>query len=385
MLKLSPALTAERARLWLTLANVLTLAALALAALLLGWPRRLVTDGTLRAEWLAMLWPLAIWLALSLPFDLIGGWGIARWTYLPAPVTPAVYLRGIVTHGVLMWLVAGILLAAGRLGCLSGVLSVVVLLMMAQLRAQVALARLTGSLRRVERDLGPEARLLHGWGLRVANVTVLAADDPAFCGGFSGLPQRARLVLPAHWLDTQSSEYAAVQIIRRAGALKDFSRWRGVVIGALFNVGGLALAALVPGGGFGSAAALTTTLCAFTLWSVAGHLFWLPTLSRLGVLESDRFAARKGLPKRLLARTFATSDQLAAVDAERPQRLELLFYAVPSQNTRLEHLRARRGWPGAWHAQQMALYLSWACCGPLARAVGHSIGRPQLWALPYGD
>ena len=44
-------------------------------------------------------------------------------------------------------------------------------------------------------------------------------------------------------------------------------------------------------------------------------------------------------------------------------------------------IRAR----GAHQATRLALYLSWACLGVLARAVHCNAGRPEVWVLLPSD
>ena len=345
----------------------------ALLALVLRLPHLLPTGNPAR-DFAGMSIVIGIYVLLSLPFDLIAlRSGSLSHGY-------AKIARGTILHALLLLIIAGLLLAVGLANCFSGIVALVLGTMWLQIELQHRFGSWVGGMAIVVRDLGVEARLLKRRNMEIANVLVLENNDHAFTGGFTGRPGHTKLVVPATWLDIIGSKYAALQMMRRAGALKEQRRLMGLLVAILFNLTGFIGTSLLPGAGFATAPELTTTMLAFTLWSAAGHLFWLPTLSRRGVLACDHFLAKKGVPKRELNKLFTQSAGYIEHDTLLQERL---FAPVPSPEVRLQQVSGHEPPHAAWNAQQMTLYLSWSCVGFLSRCVGN-IGRTELWVYPTG-
>ena len=378
-----------RARLFLGIGGVGTMVVLAGAVLALELPHRLLGDVTpsMAGSVLGLAAALAVYLVVSLPFDLAGGYVLPRYFGRPSPLLGqfwAGWARGAAVHAATMLVSLTLLLAAGRTGGRTLVLLTLVALMGGLLLLQEWLARLTGHLRRTPIDLTIARDLVQGWGLQVPPVVSLAHTDPAFVGGVVGLPGCERIVLPAGWHTGLPAEAIAVQLARRVGVMRTGSRLRGVALAMIWNVVGFGLASYGPGAGVTSAASLVATVAGFTLWSFIGLLL-LPTASRPGVMAADTFARAVGVPEPWLGRTAHLIDRLQDDEPERSRLVETVFHPIPSVNNRLAHRPARQDRWGAWQGARVALFLSWAGGGLLARAVHCNAGRPELWVLLPGD
>jgi hypothetical protein len=87
----------------------------------------------------------------------------------------------------------------------------------------------------------------------------------------------------------------------------------------------------------------------------------------------------QGVPLETLHQTLSTLDRLQDDEPQRTALIETNFHPVPSvENRRSE---SSSGFPIAWHAARMTLYVSWACMGLLVRAVHCNVGRPELWVM----
>jgi hypothetical protein len=133
-----------------------------------------------------------------------------------------------------------------------------------------------------------------------------------------------------------------------------------------------------------TASGVLTTVAGFTLWSFVGLLL-LPSASRPGVLAADAFARAAAVPEPVLARTVRLVDRLQDDEPERPRLVETIFHPIPSVRNRLAQRAVSQPQHGAWQAARIALFLSWAGGGLLARAVHCNAGRPELWVLLPGD
>ncbi len=360
-----------------------TIVLAACTALALGLPSRLPAD-----DLAALSGVLALYIALSGPFDLFGGYLLPCGHGRMCRTFPAFlwsWVRGVTVHAVCLGLCGLAVLSAGRVGGFAGAAGAVLLLMLVLLAAQSPLAKLVGGLRSAPAELEPAATILGQWRLRPpANVAILAGIDAGFVGGLAGLPGFERLVVPGLWAGHLGAESIAVQIARRAVALATGARRRGVLLALLWNLAGFSLAYLMPGAGVNTVAGLVTLSLWFTLWSFLG-LLTLPSLSRPGVFEVDREAAAAGAPPELVERAAAELDQLQDDEPHRPKGIETIFHPIPSVTSRVERLRAGGRPRGCWQGARMALFLSWASLGFLSRAVHCNAGRPELWVLFPGD
>ena len=396
-------MTYARARLWLGISGVGFWVWLALGGILLATPARSFTPINPPAmsvgwnDWLALVQILFGYILLSAPFDFLGGYWLPRVFLRLTPTLPRfllAWLRGVLGQALIFLLTGAGILLAGRAFGRIGAVGAVACMMLGLLLAQGWVARLIGGMRLAATDVSDAHRILESWGLRAPATTLLNATDPAFVGGFVGLPGYERLILPASWGQGDSNgkrpgalapEGLALQIARRVGVLERGSRRRGVWLALLWNLTGFYLATLLPKAGVTSVAELLTTACGFTLWSFLG-LLTLPSLSRPGVFEGDYFAAEKGVPRALIERTIALLDQRQDDEPARSPLVETIFHPIPSVRSRLHQLTQNSSEPrGAWQAARVALFLSWTCWGFLSRAVHCNSGRPELWVLFPGD
>ncbi|NWF69342.1 MAG: hypothetical protein HXY40_09665 [Chloroflexi bacterium] len=388
-------MTYARARLYLGIANVGFWVIVSALALLLNLPGQLFpvteTEPNEIAQRVAMM--LGLYILFSLPFDIVGGYLLPR-RYekhaLPFGSFLLSWLRGVLVQFVVMLLTGMLLIVAGRQSNTIGVVVFVAgVVMAALLAAQEALARASANLK-VEPLVNMEEprKVLEKWGLHMPdNVIVYSSQDQAFVGGLVGLPGLERLVLPASWFSLLNTEGVAAQIARRIGVLQNEQRAYGVFVAAIWNLVGFAIAMNVTGvGPIASVGDLMTVSLWFTLWQFLGLLL-LPTVSRRGVFEADRFARKAGASQEIMEKIISESDKLQDDEPARSRLIEWIFHPIPSVENRLVELNRKRarGILGAWHAARMALYLSWACLGFMSRAVHCNIGRSDLWVMYPGD
>jgi hypothetical protein len=375
-------ITYARARLWLGIASVGALVVLSGVSLIVGLPDWIAR--TVPAGWAGdaagLLMFLLLYVAVSLPFDIVGGWILPRRygrLFLRAADWWSKWLQG-VGNLLFVYLICGlILLAAGQLGGLPAAVGVAALMMLGLLLLQWRLASLVGGLRASRQPgLPTEAVGRH--------VEVVSARDHGFVGGWVGLPGWEWLVIPEHWGRLLSADQLRAQLARRASALVTGGRRRGVLLAMAWNLTGLAVCGVLPGAGFQSLTGLLTTVLWFVLWSFLGLLI-LPTPSRAGVYECDRHAFDAGVARSTLEATIRALDRLQEDEPGRAAGIERIFHPVPSVVNRLAGLDAAVAPRGAWHAARMTLYLSWACLGLLSRAVHCNCGRPELWVMLPGD
>lgn len=383
-------MTYARSRLWLGIAGVGTIVLLSCAALYGQWPQRAFggLPDTLGSDARALAIVCALYILIGSPFDFLGGyWLPCRHQRLcqPVPLYCFRWLRAVAVQGAVMVGIGTALLAVGRLAGRWGAWAVVLAIMGVLLLAQETLARLVGGLRTVEADLTAVTEVVGRLRTALPPISLLEGEDPSFVGGWVGLPGRERLVLPSVWLKAVPPEALAVQVVRRVGVLQTGARQRGVAVAVAWNLAGFALASVAPGAGVVTVAGLVTLSLWFTLWSFVGLLL-LPSVSRPGVFEADRFAVEEGTSNAAVQRTIQEMDSWQDDEPRRPPLVETVFHPIPSVSNRLARLAApgQRPW-GAWHAARVSLYLSWAGLGLLSRAVHCNAGRPQLWVLFPGD
>jgi len=358
--------TYARARLRLGIASVGTLVVLSTGLLVLGVPGEVLPSSTSWAltdvVWLALL--VALYAALSAPFDFLGGLVLPRRYGRPvvAEGFARMWARGAAVHGFCLLVVALVLLAAGRAGGDGAALAMALVLMGVLLSAQVRLAGLVGGVRR--------------------DGDRLSASDPSFVGGIVGLPRRDRTMLSAAWDD----ETARVQLVRREAVRRSGARALGIAVAALFGLVGLVVVLFATSASATSIAGIATISLWITLWSFLGLLV-LPSLSRRAVIAADRSAVSGGIDQRDLTRVLGRLDAEQEDEPRRGRLVETIFHPVPSLEGRIAALGAGQGpeLPQPWNTARAALFLSWASLGLLSRAVHCNCGRPALWALFPGD
>lgn len=397
-------MTYARARLWLGISGVGFW--VIISAAILGLNQPAIGSGGLTSGVLLV----GAYIGLSLPFDYLGGFFLPRRFGRPTPSLATFILcwcRGVILHGLLLVATGIGLLAAASVAGLAGVVAAAGLIMLALLIFQGELARLVGGLTRLnglESNLAPAREIMKKWGVAVPRLEVVRVTDPAFSGGWVGLPGVAgmeRLVIPANWvagvagssagLPGLTSEELAIQLTRRVGVLRGGRRWRGVALALGWNLCGVALASLASGlaetgadAVTGAAWLLARFAAAFTLWSFVGLLV-LPSFSRPGVFAADRFAIEHGATRERLIATAAIIDRGQDDEPARPGGIETIFHPLPSIANRVAALDAPPAASGAWQAARVALFTSWGGLGLLGRAVHCNSGRPELWVLLPAD
>ncbi len=325
------------------------------------------------SDWAGFVVCFLAYASLSLPFDIWGGYTLPcshQRLCLIFPEFLMKWLRGVFVQGAVMTASAVVLLQAGKHWGIWGATGALLALQLALLAIQWPLARWTGGLAAAPVRLGSDT------------VTAVAVDL-GFTGGLAGLPVLERNIQPQSWSTSLSPPALLAEHLRRQGLTKSGARTRGILLAMGWNLLGFVLSASLPWGGVDTIFSLLETLLGCTLWSFLGLLI-LPSFSRPGTLEADRYAAANGATRPQLEAAICEIDQLQDEDLSRPRWLETVS-SIPSVENRLNALDSRNQPYGAWLAARMALYLSWANFGLLSRAVHSNVGRPELWVLPPGD
>jgi hypothetical protein len=388
-------MTYARARLSLGIINIVFWVLVSIVGLITGLPGQLFSTPETTATEIAqrLITLLALYNLCCLPFEVFGGFMLPRRYGKPTPAFAEFllsWLRGALVQFVVMFLTGMLIIIAGTQSRTIGVVIFVAgVVMAAMLWGQEWLARLGASLRSTPLVNVEEVRKhLEKWGMQLPeSFVVRSSRDPSFVGALAGLPGLERFVLPEVWFSTLTPEGAAAQIARRIGVVQTESRSRGVFLAVIWNLVGFWLAMSLTGtGAINSVRGLFTVSLWFTLWSAVG-LVVLPTFSRPGVYEADRFAKKEGASQEILESSIRELDKLQDDEPTRSNWEEWIFHPTPSADNRIGELSRKRarGPFGAWHASSMALYLSWACLGLLARAEHAIIGRPALWVMYPGD
>lgn len=383
-------MTYARARLWLGISSVGTITLAAALALAFELPRWLPAEHGLLDDLRGLLFVLLAYVAISAPFDWVGGFVLPRRFGRSHDTTGRFFrgwLVGVAAQTLVMVLCGAVLLLLSRrFGAPGGIFGFVAL-SIGLLAFQFPLARIVGRFgyRRGGIDLpGAPTNRAHG-----RDVVMAGARDEGFVGGLVGLPGHERLVLPEAWLSALGPDELSIQLARRHAALATGSRLRGLILALAWNLVGFILSARLTGSDTATLSGLVTTALGFTLWSFVGLLL-LPTPSRAGVFEIDHSVGTQGFSPSAVERLLRTLDARQDGELDRPAGVEVIFHPVPALGSRIAALRnlgGHRGMSGTgcWHAARMALPLSWVGLGFLSRAVHCNCGRPELWVLLPGD
>ncbi|WP_321471746.1 hypothetical protein [uncultured Paludibaculum sp.] len=363
-----------RARLGLGILNVGFLVLLTALAYAYQMPSTFFPyyGGPWYTDWAGFLVVYLAYALLSMPFDIWGGFSLpCRYQRMPLllPGFLVKWIRGLAVQALVMTLSATLLLEGGKHFGLWGAAVTLLLLQLVLLFFQWPLARWTGGL---------------STSTSAQGLIQAAGFDSGFTGGPAGLPGLQTTVHPAAWSTSLSSPALFAEHLRHEGLIKTGTRTRGVLLAMAWNLLGFVLSASLPWSGVDTIFTLLETLLGCTLWSFLGLLI-LPSFSRPGTLEADRYAAKQGASRAQLEAAICEIDQLQGEELSRPRWVETIFHPVPSVENRLNALDSGHQPYGAWLAARTALYLSWANFGILSRAVHSNIGRPELWVLPPGD
>ena len=370
------AMTYARARLWLGISCVGTMVVVSVLLLLFRVPAHLLAIGrspfgTEVAQLAGVLFAYAF---LSSPFDVFGGYILPK-EYGRSTIRLTQFLskwlRGVLLHTAILLLIALVLLNAAKAGGFPMFLGVYITLNLVLLLLQAPLANLLGGMT-YHRKSNLEA------GRFKALFT--SNPNPYYTGGIAGLPGLERVIAPEWWRTAFSAEQLEAILLRRTGVLRNGSRTRGLLLALLWNTCGACLSALLSGR-LETVAGVVTFSLWFTLWNFIGLLL-LPAPSQKGVFGGDTFALRHGAKKQALEAVIAQLDTYQDDEVSRVPGVETYFHPIPSVERRLTLLEASGSAEiGAWHGARMAIYLSWAGCSFLSRAVHCNCGRPDVWVF----
>ena len=370
-------MTYARARLWLGVSCVGTLVVLTSVALWLALPQQMLPQQpeNLATEAAAVAAFLGVIALMLLPFDVLGGLALPESFDQPCPNIGRFFVRHL--RGMLLQLsfFTVSFLIYRRVGSSFGIGATVgcfAAMQVLLIGSQKFFAIAIGGLRKARVDESD------------SNVLVAEHEDRGFTGGVAGLPGLETTVVPRLWIDSMPENLCKTAIQRRAATITSGSRLRGLAVAIGWNTACFSAALFLPGGGVGSIAALATSFLYFLLLSFVGLLI-LPTFSRRGVFEVDQFVARE-TPTRDIVSVASALERMGDDEPSRTPGLESVFHPVPCVQRRSDALQSgSRQTTGAWNAARMALFLSWAFGGPLARAVHCNIGRPELWVMLPAD
>ncbi|MEM9881430.1 MAG: hypothetical protein AAF800_00750 [Planctomycetota bacterium] len=357
-----------RARLWLGMTNVGFWVATSSAALAFGLPHEVFANGG--GSTLAGF--VLTYAVIQSPFDWLGGYVLPRRhgrDHPPLGRYTAIWLRGVATHGLTFWLIAGGLWAASAYGGRIGLVAAAFVGVLVLLALRPRLARLTARFR-VEKETDDSALPLEVW----------RSEDEGFTGGVAGWPHASHVVLPERWRDTLGDAGFAAARRRRELAVNSGAWVGGRVTAGVFSLAGfVASAALVRPESLGHAAGVIEFGLWFTLWSFLG-LLTLPTVSRRAVAALDRLERETDPNDADRGARFRGLDALQDDEPSRPRLIEMIFHPLPGVASRLDHSGGPRR-PGGWDAARTNVFLGWAGLSLLTRAVHCNCGRPALWVF----
>lgn len=366
-----------RARLWLGITGVGTIVMICALLLLFHVPSRYLSTSTSysQRELSELLAILCFFLALSAPFDFLGGFLLPK-KYGRAPVGFTRFLRrwlrGVLLQSGLFVGFSFVLLSAGRSGGPLLVLGAFCGIQLLLLLTQALLAQWIGTIHY------SKPHVFEGLRYRVASGAA-----GYFTGGIAGVPGREELILPARWQELFAPEQLHTVFLRKIGTLRSGSRTRGVLLAFGWNLAGFSLA-LILSHGMASLAQLVTFSLWFTLWSFLGLLL-LPVPSQRGVFLADRYALQNGSTEVVLEAVIRRLDLDQDDEYSRPALVERYFHPLPSVERRLQSLASTQTGFNAWQAARMAIYLSLGGLSFLCRAVHCNSGRPEAWVFLPSD
>lgn len=375
-------MTYARGRLWIGISGVGSIVILCLVMVITSAPAKLfpTEQQPLLTELGSIVAGLAAFVVMMTPFDFIGGYLLPRRFQQSHESLPGFlfkWSRGVLVQSLFFAAVLLGLLAITRQFGIPASIAAVLVVQLLLLAMQASVARLVSGL--------PRDWTTSSSGIQPA-VDVLRDSDRGFTGGIAGLPGLDRILVPATWRSSLSSEELNAIITRRKLVISSGSRLRGIMVAIAWNTAGFAFAAALPGSNPGTVAGLVTIVCYFTLFSFVGLLL-LPVLSRRAVAAADQLAVKHGISASVMQRAVMRLDQLQDDEPSRSPELESVFHPVPCATRRMFDRadEATETSVGAWNAARMTLFLSWAGCGLLSRAVHCNAGRPTLWVLLPAD
>lgn len=164
---------------------------------------------------------------------------------------------------------------------------------------------------------------------------------------------------------------------------------RGRLLAMAWTLIGALVCILPSNSSFNSAYGLVTFIMYYTIWSFFGLLL-LPTPSRKAVYWLDKQQLSNGVDPNDLERLIKAQELLQDGELSRSKKVETIFHPIPSLENRVSRFRNENTnkdlakWVG-WQMARLTLFYSWACLNPLSRAVHCNIGCPEKWVYLPSD
>ena len=342
----------------------------------------LISDATL---WVLLV-AYVIWMV---PFDFLGGWWLPRqYGRSQQALFPFIgdWLRGVLLQSIVFVVCGASLLWAARTGGLTGSMIMLAVLFMLLLTLRPVWLRWLSAPDNTdhESDVMAIEHQVADWGVSCDPIVFRQSPTTGFTGSIVGLI-KPQIIFPVHWRTLLSNEEIAALAARRAITLSTGSRRLGLIFAIAWT-----LLAFITGNWFAgtiergpqTAIDLLHVTAATTLCNFLGLLV-LPSVSRFASRRLDGMAVGS-VPNLVLQAAQEKVDRVQDHEARRPKAIELIFHPVPSVALRQQRqLTTLAAVP--WHVARQLLFLSWAVCSPLARAVHCNAGQSLLWVCPPTD
>ena len=378
-----------RARLWIGISGVGLNVLIALGILFLAGPQDTTSETNVNdAIWVVF----AAYVLWMLPFDFLGGWWLPR-RYGRSQQSAARFFvdwaSGMLLQSIVFVACGASMIWAARLAGLGGGVVWLLLLFIALLAMRPLWVRIFSrssafSANDTEADTRIIREALSHWGVDDVPIVFRGSPTSGFTGGIVGM-LRPQIIFPDQWRSLLSHEEIAALAARRSLTISTGSHTMGLIVAALwtlsaFVAGNWAAGTLAEGPQ--TASDLLRVIAGATLWNFLGLLI-LPSVSRFAARRLDGMTIAR-VPQELLKSAQEKVDRVQDDEPHRPQGVELIFHPVPSVALR-KHRELTVEGAVPWHLARQVLFLSWALCNPLARAVHCNAGQSLLWICPPTD
>ena len=375
-----------RARLWIGITAVGLNVLIATGVLVFGSRFELEKLSVADSEIWVLLAAYVLWM---IPFDFLGGWWLPNrygrseqglWAFV-REWTCGAFLQSLV----FVACGASVLWAARVAGLGGGVLMLLILFALLLVLRPFWLHFFSrASHCDAASDLETIQQIVAGWGVTCRPIAFRSAPTSGFTGGIVGLAH-PQIIFPDQWRNILTLEELAALAARRSITLSTGSRKLGLIFAAAWTLSaflaGNWIASTLPHGPQ-TMTEFIQVIAGATLWNFAGLLL-LPTTSRFATRRLDGMTLAC-VPKVLLAAAQKKVGQFQDDEPHRPRGIELIFHPVPSLALRQQRQLIAEG-AVPWHLSRQVLFLSWALCNPLARAVHCNAGQSLLWVCPPTD
>ncbi len=325
---------------------------------------------------------IGLYFLISLPFDFIGGYFLPKkyersnqnlFSYVTS------YIRGVLYHGSILFLIAFIFLNILQSFDFSQVLLPLLLtifclqILFAVFQAQIA-------------NLLSNFKVSNSSDV-TQSYEVWESSDIGFTGGIPFLSKKS--VIPKHWIEKFSPDEVQFLLNRRLFLKEKHSHLLGIGGAILFNLFG---AAIGYGGCLFTGISLTTHgylafllvwASSVSLWSFIGLLF-LPSYSQKATLFGDQSWKKEERSK--IAHMIENLDTFQDKEPSRQPQIQTIFHPIASVDLRVLALENDQEISkGAWHIARYTLFFSWSILSFMGRAVHCNVGRPNLWVFLPSD